>query len=71
MTTKICSSFSKPMKFPNHDFLASLVGKIESVSKYSDPRKNVHEQKGSALFWQNKNNILASHLSEGLWLTQG
>lgn len=24
ITTKICSSFSKPMKFPNHDFLASL-----------------------------------------------
>lgn len=24
ITTKICSSFSKPMKFPNQDFLASL-----------------------------------------------
>lgn len=24
MTTKICSSFSRLMKFPNHDFLASL-----------------------------------------------
>lgn len=24
ITTKICSSFSRPMKFPNHDFLASL-----------------------------------------------
>lgn len=27
ITTKICSSFSKPMKFPNHDFLASLVAR--------------------------------------------
>lgn len=24
MTTKICSSFSRLMKFPNQDFLASL-----------------------------------------------
>lgn len=24
ITTKICSSFSRLMKFPNHDFLASL-----------------------------------------------
>lgn len=24
MTMKICSSFSRLMKFPNHDFLASL-----------------------------------------------
>lgn len=27
ITTKICSSFSRPMKFPNHDFFASLVDK--------------------------------------------
>lgn len=32
MTTKICSSFSKPMKLPNHDFLASLVVRQKSVS---------------------------------------
>lgn len=29
ITTKICSSFSKPMKFPNQDFLASLVDKAK------------------------------------------
>lgn len=27
MTIKICSSFSKLMKLPNQDFLASLLGK--------------------------------------------
>lgn len=29
ITTKICSSFSRLMKFPNHDFLASL-GRAEA-----------------------------------------
>jgi len=34
ITTKICSSFSRPMKFPNHDFLASLVARQELTLLY-------------------------------------
>lgn len=36
ITMKICSSFSRLMKFPNHDFLASLQGPIRS-----DQNKNI------------------------------
>lgn len=44
ITTKICSSFSRPMKFPNHDFFASLAKDnnanqhVHSASKLSRDR---------------------------------
>lgn len=39
ITTKICSSFSKPIKFPNHDFLASLVDRKYCKTKCTEPQK--------------------------------
>lgn len=39
ITTKICSSFSKPMKFPNQDFLASLDDKLKIADSERERRK--------------------------------
>lgn len=35
MTMKICSSFSRLMKFPNQDFLASLKGRDGHMTQVS------------------------------------
>lgn len=47
ITTKICSSFSKPMKFPNHDFLASLLARQNKAyggSKYAATHRHSYRR---------------------------
>ena len=53
ITTKICSSFSRPMKFPNHDFLASLAARQKTYTveantqsqKKNSPTQSLQELK--------------------------
>lgn len=42
MTMKICSSFSRLMKLPNQDFLASLWGKKRHLAEYKPNVVHIH-----------------------------
>lgn len=54
ITTKICSSFSKPMKFPNHDFLASLTARQENYTVWANAQrqKNHRRQRTRFKLWK-------------------
>lgn len=73
ITTKICSSFSKPMKFPNHDFLASLVATRQAKIQREQTHRSIEtirEHKHTDLRCKNKWH-LSNTFSRGVWLTQG
>lgn len=70
ITTKICSSFSKPMKFPNHDFLASLAARQENPceQRHKAAEKTRNKDKHAALYRENQPRCSNHFPSVGLTL---
>lgn len=72
ITTKICSSFSKPMKFPNHDFLASLAARQENYTVWANTwrcRKTSETKTNTQLYIVKTSNTAVIICLK--WLTQG